>query len=189
MLNSIAICILSIVIATGIFFDYKKKLSIKWKIFFVVIITLGNIALLVQSKEKDKIEQHRWNNAQFNEDLRTREMSNAFRENKEEAKTSLTNDFQETPTLFLDRNYSRLKNLLQGDKVYYLTIYFSVVNKIPNFYNLEEWKETENILFNQLYNRLRSDYSVRKTNFELIKKEFTNERLKYLRAKERQYKL
>ncbi len=54
MFNSIAIFILSVIIACGMFFNYKEKLPMKWKVTFVIIIVLSNIALLKQSKENQR---------------------------------------------------------------------------------------------------------------------------------------
>ncbi|MFH1422958.1 MAG: hypothetical protein ABIH42_09645 [Planctomycetota bacterium] len=181
-----AIFLLSILVTSSMFFDFKKRLRLRFKIIFLIVIIIGNIALLKHSKEIERIEERRWSSTQFREDLRAQEMGKAFRYSKEKTEPGLMNDSQETPTRFFDMNYSRIKSLFQGDKEYYLTIYFSEVSRIPDFYNLEEWKGTESILFNHLYNQLKADYSRRGTNFELIEKEFTNERQKCLKAKERQ---
>jgi CRISPR/Cas system-associated protein Csx1 len=194
MIVSVAVFLLSAIIASGMFFDYKKILSLRWKIFFVILIILGNIALLSQSKQKDKIDQDRWNSSQWREDLRTQDLSNAIKDTKQDEKQKpFDKNIQETPTSFLDMNYQRLKDLLGTNKKIdeqYLTIYFSEVSTIPNFYNLEEWKETENILYKSMRQSLKG-YFINRNNYEghgkTVESEFIKEREKYIKAKEREF--
>lgn len=194
MFASIAIFLLSAIVACGIFFDYKKILPLRWKILFVILIILGNIALLLQSKDKEKIDQERWISSQWRDDLRTQDLSNAIKDTKEEEKQSLFDKYpSETATGFLDVNYLRLKDLFGTNKKFgeqYLTTYFNEVGKIPNFYTLEEWKETENILFNSMRQSLKGYFISRNTyegHGKEAEKEFIKERGKYIKAKEREF--
>lgn len=78
MFAIIAIFLLSAIITSRMSFDYKKILSLRWKILFVILIILGNIALLLQSEEKEKIDQRRWSSSQWRDDLRTQDLSNGI---------------------------------------------------------------------------------------------------------------
>jgi len=194
MFASVAIFLLSAIVASGIFFDYKKILLLKWKILFVILIILGNIALLLQSREKEKIEQDRWNNTQWREDLRTENLGNAIKNTKEDKKLNLfEKNPSETPAGFLDMNYLRLKDLFVPNKIIgeqYLTVYFTEAGKIPSFYTLEEWKETENLMFNTMRQSLKG-YFINRHTYEghgkEVEKEFIKEREKYVKAKEREF--
>ncbi|GEM_PF-6877852 len=194
MFVSIAVFLLSAIVVSETFFDYKKILLLRWKIFFVILIISGNIALLLQSKEKEKIDQERWSSSQWREDSRTQDISNAIKDTKQDKKQNLFDkNPSETPTGFLDMNYLRLKDLFGTNKKIseqYLTIYFNEVGKIPNFYTLEEWKETENILFNSMRESLKGYFRNRNTyegSAKGIEAEFIKEREKYIKAKEREF--
>jgi len=144
-------------------------LPLKWKIIFAILIVLGNIALLLQSRAKEKIEQDRWNNAQWREDLRTQNLGDAIKNTKEDKKQNLFDkNLSETLTGFLDTNFLRLKDLFGANKKIgeqYLTSYFNEADKIPNFYNLGEWKETENIIFNSMRQSLKG-YFINRNTYE-----------------------
>ncbi|GEM_PF-3002883 len=77
-------------------------------------------------------------------------------------------------------------------KEQYLTIYFREVDKIPKFYNWEEWKESENILFIRMFNNLKGYFNLMgmlsSGEMKVIENEFNKEREKYLKAKERELK-
>ncbi len=77
-------------------------------------------------------------------------------------------------------------------KEQYLTIYFEEVEKIPSFYNLDEWKDTEALLFNRILQQLKGYFNARgmfsSGEMQAIEKEFNKEREKYIIAKERAFK-
>jgi len=89
----------------------------------------------------------------------------------------------------LNHNIRTFKNVINEQ---YLTVYFTEVAKIPEFYTWEEWKETEAILFNHMLQELKGHFSSRgiyqSSMRENAEKTFNSEREKYIKAKERNAK-
>lgn len=187
--------IFSLIGAGAMFFDYKKVLPLRYKIIFLIMILSAYVALMVQENARQKAEAERWSNAQWMEDMRNRNLTEAMRNGSEKKKKSLLEiGMPETAQSFLDHNYSRLQNLLGTNKKIgeqCLTNYFSEVSKIPNFYTWEEWKETEVLLFKNMRESLKGYFISRnpydKDHGKAAVDEFVKEREKYVKAKEREF--
>ena len=186
------ILLLSIILAGEMFVDYKK--INKWlKLTLILLIILGNVFSIYQQEKERREDQavQSWY-AQANaqglgsvsqaiEDLKPKDNPFKMEEN-------------ETASMFLDRNFLRLKDVLGTDnmvgKDQYLTIYFDEASKIPSFYTLEEWKETENILYTNMIGQIDGYFASRgnPTMAKVAEKEFSQERQKCVNAKERWFR-
>ena len=186
------ILLLSIILAGEMFVDYKK--INKWlKLTLILLIILGNVFSIYQQEKERREDQavQSWY-AQANaqglgsvsqaiEDLKPKDNPFKMEEN-------------ETASMFLDRNFLRLKDVLGTDnmvgKDQYLTIYFDEASKIPSFYTLEEWKETENILYTNMIGQIDGYFASRgnPTMEKVAEKEFSQERQKCVNAKERWFR-
>ena len=193
MWNYVAIASLSIIVMGSFIFDYKQG-RLRWKLCLILLIVISNIVSIYYQHREKEIEQERWSNAQWREDYRSEKLSSAIRESKEGNKDNiLDGGYTETASGFLDMNYSRLKDLFGTNKMIkeqYLTIYFNEIDKIPDSYNFEEWKETEEILFNRMRQQLKGYFISRGGGvhrFESIESEFIKERSKCIKAKEREF--
>jgi len=183
--------ILSAVLAGETFFEYKS-LHKFWKIFLLFLIVLASIINIHNDDEEKKADQAARNwEAQMNAsglgavgqaivDLKPKDNPFKMEQN-------------ETASMFLDRNFLRLKDIVGTDnmvgKDQYLTIYFDEVSKIPTFYSLDEWKETENILYTNMLGQIDGYFASRgnPAMAKVAEKEFSQERLKLIKAKKRSF--
>ncbi len=192
------IVLLSLILAGEMFIDYKK-INKWWKIVLILLIFAGNAINIYHQEEEKREEQAAKREEQASKNWYAQ--SNAAGlgavsqsiANLKEQDNPLKTPQPETGSLFLDRNFLRLKSILGNDHMIsrgpYLTIYFDEVSKIPNFYTSEEWKETENILYLNMVGQIHSYYAAHMPGnddkAQAVEKEFANERSRLIKAKER----
>jgi hypothetical protein len=186
------ILLLSLILAGEMFIDYKS--INKWlKCILILLIILGN-AFSIYQQEKERREDQAAKDwyAQANA-AGLGSVSEAIANLKGKDDPLKMNNF-ETGTMFLDRNFLRLRDVFGTDnmvsKDQYLTIYFDEVNKIPNFYTMEEWEETENLIYTNMIGQIDSYFAVHGNSSmaKFAEKEFSQERSKLIKAKERWFR-
>lgn len=191
----IALLILSILGISETIANKKNKL--RKRILLIIVISFATIYIFFyQETEKNNDERKQKENQIYSEiraEQRTQEISKKIEESKEKEKEGLF-----TEKDYLNRIALELEKLnlnVKGYKIIeepYITTYFIAVEKIPQFYTLEEWRETEKDFFIKMIDGLKNNFSARGMYDsglrERAEKDFAKEREKYIKAKERTFK-
>lgn len=170
----------------------------KWDWLLRIFLGLIAFACLVftlsyQQREK-KIDEEKRAYSEMRTDYQMKEIKGKLDDLKEKEKKGLFEDIDYLNRIGweLDRLNLNLEKNERIIKEQYLTIYFNEIEKIPKFYNWEEWKETENILFNRIFRHLQGYFNARGVfnsgEWKELEKEFNQQREKYIKAKEREFK-
>jgi len=71
----------------------------------------------------------------------------------------------------------------------YLALYYNAVGKIPEYYNWEEWRQSEERIYKNMYLQIQSHFNTSGSRnnamYEFLNEEFKSEREKLLQARER----
>ncbi len=177
----------------ALFFNYTK-IHFFWKLTLFLLAVVATILTLVYQQLEKKTEQERQEHSEMITSNRMQEIKGKLDDLKEKEKRGIFKDTDYLNRIALELDAMNL-NLDKREpiiKEQYLTIYFKEVEKIPGFYNFDEWKETEALLFNRILQQLKGYFNARgmlsSGEMQAIEKEFNKEREKYIIAKEREFK-
>lgn len=112
---------------------------------------------------------------------------------KEKEKKGLLKDSDYT--LYIVRYLESIDHTLKfkggKDTREWLTTYYEAVERIPSYFNPQEWRESEKLIYESMVNEIGGHFNMRGTFGSGMHKElleiFKNERVRLIQAKEREF--
>ena len=191
----ISIAIVGIVSAV-ISFVPDQKLNIIAKIFLFILIVL---CLLFQGwygwREKKASDYKDFRDELYqDETLRSQtKISKDLEELKEKEKKGLLsgNDYSLYITRYLESIDRTLKYSGGKNRREWVTTYYTEVDKIPDYFTFEEWKDAEKLIYDSMVNEINGHFNMRGTYNSGMRPKlleiFAKERDRLLKAKEREF--
>lgn len=172
----------------------QSILTLKFKIVTSILLGISVAILIIkQILDKKKEEQLREEEYFDRQEIKSgvNSLSNQQRIEETEKRENLktTEDYLRYATMQIDDINHNLRILAQNSSSYhnFVLLYFEQVEKIPGFFNQNEWEESELEIYNFLVNMINEYFisasGIRKEQLALLKKE----RGKLLTAKKREF--
>jgi len=176
----------------------QSKLTLKFKIITSIFVGVS-VAIIITKQELDKKKERQ---LQEEESFDRREMKSGINslsnqqrieetEKRENLKT--TKDYLRYGMMQIDDINHNLRVIARNSSIYrnFLLLYFEQVEKIPHFFNQNEWESSESEIYNSLVNKINDDFEsrglfksgLREKQLDLLK----NERGRLLVAKRREF--
>jgi hypothetical protein len=176
----------------------QSKLTLKFKIITSIFVGVSvAITIIKQELDKKKEEQLQEEEHFDRQEIKSgvNSLSNQQRiqemEKRENLKT--TKDYLRYGMMQIDDINHNLRIISRNSSIYhnFRLLYFEQVEKIPHFFNQNEWEDSESGIYNSMVNRLNGYFnlggafrsSVREKELEVLQKE----REKLLTAKRREF--
>lgn len=175
------------------FLDYPKFPNIvKW---ILGIIAVSAVVFSLWYEYQEKIgEQKEKEFSEMIESSERREISKNLEELKRKDEKGLLSgtDYLRYVSLYLEKMDINLQSLNLKIRKDFLLDYYTDIEKIPSYFNIEEWKESAELIYRKTIDRINGDFNVRgmydSGMREKLLKDFEKEHSKLIQAKEREYK-
>ncbi len=165
-----------------------------WKWILGLFAVVSIILTLTYQHIEKKFDARDKQISEIRAEQRARDISHKLDDLKEKEKKGLFTNGDYLNRISLQLEELNINIQSQGNLVrpQYLTSYFNELAKIPDFYTWEEWKETENVLYQHILTGINGHFNARGVYNSGMRTalidEFNKERDKYIKAKERQFK-
>jgi len=171
------------------YFTNKERFS-RLRISIIVLVSCLVLGYQVTDYVNEKREdQRRYNQAKYERAIHSQKLDEVEKNitEKEKKGTATVGDYLHYVVSELQNIRFRLSR--GKDLGEYITGYFSQVSEIPDYYNENEWFETEKIIYESTNQRIQGHFSSRgllnSGGTKLYFDAFNKERQKLLKAKER----
>ncbi len=180
---------LAIIGIFALFYNFTER-KLRFKLFLIVLaISALLFSLWYDNKEKALEKQDR-DISETTTRQKLDKVDNQLAELKEkENKSPLQeDDYLRYICLYLDRIDINLSGISRNFRKDFALDYFSDLEKIPKYFNFEEWKNTESKIYERNIEKIKGDFSSRgmSSNVEPYLNELKENRERVSRAKERE---
>ena len=176
----------------------QSKLTLKFKIITSIFIGVS-VAITIIKQELDKKKEEHIQEEEYVDRQEIKSGVNSLTkqqriekiEERENLKT--TQDYLRYGMMQVDDINHNLRVIARNSSIYrnFLLLYFEQVEKIPHFFNQNEWESSESEIYNSLVNKINDDFEsrglfksgLREKQLALLKKE----RDRLLVAKRREF--
>lgn len=174
--------------------EQKLKKGVKITLFIGILMCLvfqGYYGL----SEKKKEDYRNFLEGLYQDAMlrKTNQLSEDFREFKEKEKkgTLTSDDYNRYIVHYLEMINLTLKRFDWKNTREWVTTYYDEVDKIPSYFTLQEWKESEKFIYNSMIKEINGNFASRNIYNSSIRqgvlKTFNTERKRLLDAKEREF--
>jgi len=176
----------------------QSTITLKLKIITSILLGISVLILIVKQvldkkKEEQKQEEEYFDRQEIKSGVNS--LSNQQKiqeiENRENLKTN--QDRLRYGIMQLDEINHHLRTIARNSSIYhnFILLYFEQIEKIPRFFNQNEWEDSELEIYDSMVNRINEYFnlagmfesSIRKKQLDVLKKE----REKLLTAKRREF--
>jgi len=176
----------------------QSTITLKLKIITSILLGISVLILIVKQVLDKKKEEHIQEEEYFDrQEIKSgvNSLSNQQRIEETEKRENLktTKDYLRYGMMQVDDINHNLRIIARNSSIYhnFLLLYFEQIEKIPRFFNQNEWEDSELEIYNSMVNRINEYFnlagmfesSIRKKQIALLKKE----REKLLIAKRREF--
>jgi len=176
----------------------QSILTLKFKIVTSILLGISVIILIVKQvldkkKEEQKQEEEYFDRQEIKSGVNSLSNQQRIEETEKREKLKTTEDYLRYGIMQLDEINHHLGTVARNSSVYlnFVSLYFEQVEKIPQFYDQNEWMESESKIYLSLEKKIKNHYESRGLSasglpgeqLELLKKE----REKLLTAKRREF--
>ena len=176
----------------------QSILTLKFKIVTSILLGISVIILIVKQvldkkKERQLQEEEYFDRQEIKSGVNSLSNQQRIEETEKRENLKTTKDYLRYGIMQLDEINRHLKTIALNSSISqnFILLYFEQVEKIPRFFNQNEWKDCEFEIYNSMVNRLNRYFnlggsfksSIREKQLELLKKE----REKLLTAKKREF--
>lgn len=176
----------------------QSILTLKFKIVTSILLGISVAILIIKQildkkKEEQKQEEEYFDRQEIKSGVNSLNSKQRIQEIEKREKLKTTEDYLRYGMMQIDDINHNLKIISLNSSVYlnFISIYFEQVEKIPQFYNQNEWTQSESEVYHSLEKKIKNHYESRglsasglpRGQLELLKKE----RIKLVTAKRREF--
>jgi hypothetical protein len=176
----------------------QSKLTLKFKIITSIFIGVSVAITIIKQeidkkKEKQLREEEHFDRQEIKSGVNILTKQQRIEKIEERENLKTTQDYLRYGMMQIDDINHNLRIIARNSSIYhnFLLLYFEQIEKIPHFFNQNEWEDSESSIYNSMVNRLNGYFnlggafrsSVREKELEALQKE----REKLLIAKRREF--
>jgi len=179
------------------YFD-QSTLTLNFKIVTSIFVGVSVVITIIKQvldkkREKQLQEEEYFDRQEIKSGVNSLSSQQRIQEIEKKEKLKTTEDYLRYGIMQLDEMNHHLGTVARNLSVYlnFVSLYFEQVEKIPQFYDQNEWIQSESEIYHSLEKKIRNHYESRglsasglpKEQLELLKKE----RTKLITAKRREF--
>lgn len=176
----------------------QSTITLNLKIITSTLLGISVLILIVKQvldkkKEEQKQEEEYFDRQEIKSGVNSLSSQQRIEETEKRENLKTTKDYLRYGMMQIDDINHNLKIISLNSSVYlnFVSLYFEQVEKIPQFYDQNEWAQSESEIYHSLEKKIKNHYESRglstsglpKEQLELLKKE----REKLLTAKRREF--
>jgi len=176
----------------------QSTITLKLKIITSILLGISVLILIVKQvldkkKEEQKQEEEYFDRQEIKSGVNSLSNQQRIEETEKRENLKTTKDYLRYGMMQIDDINHNLRIIARNSSIYhnFLLLYFEQVEKIPHFFNQNEWEGSELEIYNSLVNKINDDFEsrglfksgLREKQLVLLKKE----RDRLLVAKRREF--
>ena len=176
----------------------QSTITLKLKIITSILLAISVLILIIKQvldkkKEEQKQEEDYFDRQEIKSGVNSLTNQQRIHEIEKREKLKTTEDYLRYGIMQLDEINHHLGTVARNSSVYlnFVSLYFEQVEKIPQFYDQNEWSQSESKIYLSLEKKIKNHYESRglsasglpREQLELLKKE----REKLLISKRREF--